>query len=412
MRRLLNAGRLVETALPAIFLSSIGLAAAVLVARRSGADGRLLWGLGALALGLVFALSFRKEKPCFLSLAEARTRLEAELHLHTRLSAAAAGVGRWPAPEQWRAGLWRWNWRRLLVLPLGSVVLLAGAVLWPIFPAAPVKPLPLARPPALEKVESWLEALAQTEALEPESLAALRQEAQQLARQDPAEWYSHASLEAADHLKEKLQAGLRTLGDNTARLEKLLGQSPAEADSTWSGQLQSALAALEGNVPGLDRALAMKLAGLDASKFKSLTPEQVEALRRQLAEAKAAGRAGGNNPSTHQDGDGETGEESEGGDGLGQGGTNHGPGTGPLKLGETPVALGTKETEGLQNGDLSRAALGDALGMSAGQHATDHEQTGRAASGGEAAAGEAAGAVWQQPNLVPEERKRLQQFFQ
>jgi hypothetical protein len=340
---------------------------------------------------------------------DARAKIESGLHLHTRLSAAAAGVGSWPEADRWHATLWRWHWRKLAVLPLCSAAILAAALLLPIVPNAGerAKP-PIAKPPALEKVETMLEKLAATPAIEPASIEAVQQEAQQLAKQDPADWYSHATLEAADHLKSKLESGLKSLGDNAAKLEKLLGQNPAEAGAAWNEKLQGALTALQGNVPGLNSELAKELGGLDPSKMMTLTPEQLQQLKNALAEAKqAAGKGKGQGDQS----DGE-GEETEDGENAPDPGVSRGPGTAPVKLASTPADLGTKKTEAVPNEDLRHAALGDVLGMTAGQHEIDKSKQHRAADGGAATAGEGAGAVWQQQHVTPEERKRLQQFFQ
>lgn len=408
MRRFVNAAWVVESILPNLFLASLVVTAAILVARRQGWNDRLIAGLG-LALGLAaMAIAYGRARRHFISETDARAKIESGLRLHTRLSAAAAGVGSWPAADRWHATLWRWHWRKLAVLPLCSAAIVVAALLLPIVPNASEhgKP-PIAKPPALEKVETMLEKLAATPAIEPASIEAVQQEAQQLAKQDPADWYSHATLEAADHLKSKLESGMKALGDNAAKLEKLLGQNPAEAGAAWNEKLQGALTALQGNVPGLNSELAKELGGLDPSKMMTLTPEQLQQLKDALAEAKQAGKGQGQG----EQGEGE-GEETEEGENAPDPGVSRGPGTAPVKLASTPTDLGTKKTESVPNEDLRHAALGDVLGMTAGQHEIDKSKQHRAADGGAATAGEGAGAVWQQQHVTPEERKRLQQFFQ
>jgi hypothetical protein len=404
VRRFVNAAWFVESILPNLFLASLIVTAAILVARRQGWNERVIAAV-ALALGLVaMVVAYVRARRHFISETEARAKIESGLRLHTRLSAAAAGVGAWPEADRWRPALWRWHWRKLAVLPLCSAALLVAALLLPIVPNAGerAKP-PVAKPPALEKVESLLEKLAATPAIEPVSLEPVQQEAQQLAKQDPADWYSHASLEAADHLKSKLESGLKTLGDSAAKLEKLLGQNPAEAGAAWNEKLQGALSALQGNIPGLNSELAKALGELDPSKLRTLSPEELQQFKERLAGAKRI--TGQGNPDAQ-------GEDTEDGENAADPGVSRGPGTAPVKLAATPTDLGTKKTEPVPNEDLRQAALGDALGLSAGQHAVDKSKQHRAADGGGAAAGEGAGAVWQQQHVTPEERKRLQQFFQ
>jgi hypothetical protein len=409
VRRFVNAAWFVESILPNLFLASLVVTAAILVARRQGWNDRLIAAIGV-ALGLAaMGVAYVRARRHFISETDARAKIESGLRLHTRLSAAAAGVGSWPEADRWRATLWRWHWRKLAVLPLCSAAILVAALLLPIVPNAGErgKP-PIAKPPALEKVETMLEKLAATPAIEPASIEAVQQEAQQLAKQDPADWYSHATLEAADHLKSKLESGMKTLGDNAAKLEKLLGQNPAEMGAAWNEKLKGALSALQGNVPGLNSDLQKALGGLDPSKMMTLTPEQLEQLKEALGEAK---QAAGKGTGPGEEGDGE-GEETEDGENAPNPGVSRGPGTAPVKLASTPADLGTKKTEAVPSDDLRHAALGDTLGMSAGQHEIDKSKQHRAAEGGAAAAGEGAGAVWQQQHVTPEERKRLQQFFQ
>jgi hypothetical protein len=172
----------------------------------------------------------------------------------------------------------------------------------------------------------------------------------------------------------------------------------------WTEQLAEALNSLNGNIPGLERALADQLRELDASKLRSLTPDQLQKLKEQLHAARGAGKK-----LPHEDPDALADE----GDGEnGQAGVNDGPGHPPLRLAKEPTNLGTEKTEGLDNEDFSRAALGDLAGTSEGQHQVDKNAEHRSATGGAGAAGSGPDAVWLQQSLPPEERERLRRFYQ
>ncbi len=405
LRWRINAAWCLEALLPIAFLASLALIAAVLAGRRAGWPAQWFGiAAGAAAAGALIA-GFLRARRHFVSAEAARAQLDQAHALNNRLSSAAAGIGAWPRADEWRSGAWRWNWRRLAALPLTCAALIAAAFWIPISPAQRVVPPPAVKPPALAQVEQWLEALAQSEAIDPATLEQPREEAQQLAGQKPEEWYSHASLEAADHLKTKMEGGMRACEEGTAKVLSLLGAqgelSGADA-AAWNEQLKGALAALEGNLPGLDRALMDQMRELDFSKLSALTPEQIEKWREKLRQAKK------------KVGD-ELGEEDgEGGnpDEEGRGGVARGPGHPPLSLDPDENNLGTKNTETIASDDFRQAALGDRIGMSTGQHEVDRASEHRAASGGGTAAeGAGAGAVWTQENLSPEERRRVRQFF-
>lgn len=403
----MNVGWWLESMLPLVFLGCVLMTALVLAGRRAGWSTQTLLIVGAAVACGVVAASLVRASRRFISFAAAQAKLEDMLVLHNRLSAAAAGVGAWPPREAWRSGNWPWNWRRLGVLPTAGVCLLLAAVLIPISAQRSIALAPTAKPPALETVEEWLAELEKNEAVQPESLEPAQQQAQELARQDPKEWYSHASLEAADHLRAKLQTGLQSMAQNAGKLDTMLGEEPgqmSEAEATmWNQQMQSALASLEGNLPSLSRDLASQLRQMDASKLGKLSPEQLEALRKRLQEAQGTCKAClGTLPC-----------EGEGKEGPGRGGVQRGPGTAPLTFEPDATDLQTKKTEALESTDYRDAALGDRLGMSDAQPEVDPSvevKTGPGGSIGSAGAG--ADAVWLQQNVSPEERRRLRTFFQ
>jgi len=97
--------------------------------------------------------------------------------------------------------------------------------------------------------------------------------------------------------------------------------------------------------------------------------------------------------------------------GQGTGGVDRGPGTAPLVLKEDKTQLGTTKTESLQNDDLSRAAVGDLIGLGAGEHKADEATwTGAQLGGANSSVGSGGEAVWDQA-ATPAEQEALRRFF-
>jgi hypothetical protein len=404
----INAAWWLQSLLPALFVATLALVILVLAGRRAGWPGRVLESGALAAIGIALAASYFLARRHFVSLAEARAHVESVLALRSRLSAAAAGICTWPPRGEWRAGVVRWNWPRLVGPPALCAGLLGAAFWIPISRPEPVAPLPIAMPPALATATEWLDALEKSEAIDPASLEQPREQAEQLGDQDPAEWYSHASLEAADHLRAKLQAGMRALDQNAAAIDSALSAASASALSdaqaaALADQIGGALDAMTGNIPGLDRALAEKLREIDPAKLRQISPEQLRSMRDRLQKARGECREclGEGKP---REGEGEEGR-------TGNGGVQRGPGTAPITLSREPTDLKTDRTDTLESEDFSRAAMGDRAGVSAGAHEVDRAAGHRAASGGAAAQGAGANAVWLQQNVSPEERRRLREFF-
>lgn len=405
----INAAWWLDALQTTLFVGAVFLTALVLIGRRAGwNESLLLWSALAVLIVVLVVTTLRSRRN-FVSSADARAELESRLGLHSRLSAAAAGVGAWPAASEWRSRLWHWNWRKLGPFPMLSCLLLVGAFLVPIMAQQERRLPPSVKPPALAAVEEWLDALEQNQSIDPTSLEPVQEQAEELTKQDSSSWYSHANLEAANHLQAQLQDGMRNLDQNAAAIQSLLGSAESMSDAAaqrWNEQLGAALGALSGNAPTLSRSLNQQLRELDLSKLRSLTPEQLQQLQKQLNQARGAckqcldGQCQGD---PTEEGDGEEG---------GRGGVNRGPGHPPLTLKSEETNLNTEKTEALENEDFSKAGLGDLAGLSDGQHEVDKQAAYRAAQGGKAATnGAGSDAVWIQQSLKPEERQRLRQFY-
>ncbi len=412
VRLRINVGWVLDRLLPLLFLGAIGFTIAVLAGRRVGWSDRALATGGVLSACALVVLSLAQARRRFISTAQARAQVDSTLRLHNRLASAAEGIGPWPETAMWKGALWRWNARRLSIVPATCAALICGAFLVEIPLARPPLPPPTAKPPALAKAEAWIDKLEKSPDVDPSSLEQMKEEAEQLGRQSAEEWYSHAGLEAADHLKNQLSSGIKALEQNATKVESLLSAATGDATMTegqageLKEELSGALSALEGNVPALDKELMGKLGKLDPSRLRDISPQQMKELKQRLEHAKQAAEDAMGSKEGGSDED----EESEGEPG-GRGGLSPGPGASKLSFEDHPANLSTSATKAVENPDMSHAALGQTVGVSAGQHDVDKTAENRAQSGGNGSQGAGAGTVWTQQNLTPQEQRQLQQFF-
>jgi hypothetical protein len=207
----------------------------------------------------------------------------------------------------------------------------------------------------------------------------------------------------------QLRTGIEHLDAAAGKLDSLLNSLDENAatamNAEWNMQLNSALEMLDAGAPRLSPELAKQLRSIDPSKLRTLTAEQLRALRERLKEARGICEEclGG------REGD----LLAMGGEFVaGNGNVSRGPGSVPLTLAPDPVELGQANMQAVENADLSRATLGDVLGTGTGEHEVNRELNHRAASGGAAASlGAGADAVWIPQNLAPDEQSRLRAFF-
>jgi hypothetical protein len=406
-----NLGWWLQLFLPWVFglgiLSSVG----ILALRTANQD---ILGLAIAAAlvgfaGMLFALLLARRR--FLSATEALARLDADLRLNNRLSSAAQGVGDWPSPQSHASLALRWNWASLLRPPLIAMALVLAATVVPL-PEGRFKAVAAtAEPPAWQAMQVRLDALKKVEIVQPEAVESLQSSLNALRRQPADKWYRHESLEASDQLQTQLE---QSLGELQKQLETALGAMEA-ARKIEQSQLQAmkqplenalgqALQSLElGKFP-LDGQTHFQLKSLDTSKVRQLSAAHWQSLSEKI---KAGISTCSNGYSS-----GENAAEdllalisSQGG------GISRGPGAAPLALKEDKTQLGTTKNEPIQNDDLSRAAIGDLIGLGAGKHQLDESAwTGPQAGGANSSAGLGGDAAWEQA-ATPAEQEALRRFF-
>ena len=408
-----NLGCLLGHFLPASLGLSALFACALLIVRERGPIGAGVWtayGVGLLAC-LLFA--WARARRGFFTLPDALARLDWQMGLHNRLSAAAAGVGAFPVPRAVADG-YAFRWRRIVPPLAAAVALVWTAACLPLSKHAAVF-VPAVPPAAWTQAAHWIDNLQKSGLLQEPALAEARERLEQLQRQPARDWYSQSSLEAGDSLRDQtaqsidaLQHDLRSTLGNLDAMQKFTDQTSAAEIKSTGENLDYALKGLElGNLP-LNQDLLKQLKEADLGNLKTLTPEQMDELKRRLKEGAQVCEA------CLQPGDAK-------GDPKGvvlvaappikDGKIVRGGSTQPLSLNEKPTDLGTSARDALSNPDLSHALPGDTVGVGKGEHTVDPAKyTGPAAGGTITSPGTGGETVWRD-DLTPSERGVLKNFF-
>jgi hypothetical protein len=415
----LNCGRWLESALPVWTVTSIVAACALLILRNRGAVDlmafgvivALAWVVGGLMVFL-FETRHRLASPD-----DALVWLEHRLQLNNRLTAASAGVGAWPEPRGDGVELLAWRPTRLLPAPLFSLTLLAAALWIPVSVDRPVPP-PVSTPVAWTEMERWLEEVEHTELIDERAVEAWRERVASLESQSPEEWFSHASLEAGDSLRDELASELRALEKSLSDVEASLGtmieldeNTSAETRRLVQRHLGEALDDLELASLPLSREMKRRLMTLAREReVKRMTKEQLEQLRERLRERRYASLPRPDDETyaflTPGALEGDTASDVSG-----QGGANRGPASAPIDLADERTELGTTRIEDVMGHEPLGTELGETVSVGIGEHDIDTSEFRFGGNAGAIAApGEGGALVWSQ-TLTPEERRVLEKYF-
>lgn len=443
LARRVNFASWLERVAPLFFALGVGAGFAAYGLRRVRWDSSEAWAwwCGALVLGgvAVSAWAWWRARAGFFGEDDARTLLEHRLNLDSSLSAAAAGVGAWPAPRPLPPTL-RWRGPAIVGWLLGAASLAVAGALLPVPARAPFDRVHATeKPPALAQTEEWLQQLAEEKVAQPEDVDKLAEQARGLGERTPEERYSHSALEAADTLRSQTAQAIRGLGSNledaAAALEALeqpAGRLSDQELGAVAARLGEALRGLQEGPLSAREELMKKLgSAANAAGLRSLSPEQAAQLRQQLAKAgraatgvlgasgagasvatadpnrpvRVGGKCGGKCSASRN------GEPCDGGCEHGSGIVSRGPGHAPLMFRDEASAAGEGNTETVNADDLSRAALGELLGMERGEHEFDPKSSsGPTAAGAVAAPAQGGEVVWVD-RLTPREKAALKEFF-
>jgi hypothetical protein len=408
-------------AAPLVVLSVIGAAVLLGVRREIPAVGfpvlivSTAGGIVLLAL-VCLALAWRKFERAEQSL----VRIEAAMRLRNALSAASEGVAPWPAPvARIDAGL-KWQWPRLVVPLLGSLVLLAAGLWVPIAARQTAAVTPPDQPQAWKQLGAELDHLTKEDVVDEKYLEETRKKLEELKAQEEDQWFSHSSLEATDSLKKahrdeakRVEQELGKADKALGALEKNTGAGGEAAKNRLMEEFDQALRGLQNGAMKPNPELLEQMRKMDLKNLSNLPPEQLQQLKEALEKhGKCLGECNGDCEGENWDdellADGDEGKEGEG---PGKGGVNRGPGHAPGILGKEKDKLDTGKMEGLAATDLSRAAPGDLLELQDGEHDIDRSATKLSSGGNTDATGKGGDRVWKE-SLDPDEQRVLKRFFE
>jgi hypothetical protein len=421
--RTVNFAWWLETLAAPLLVGAVLGAVALLVVRREFSQLEP-WLLAAVIGGTLLVLGLacwawatrRFEKP-----EQSLVRIEAAMRLRNSLSAARAGVAPWPAPVgKIDAGL-AWQWPRLLVPPLGALVLLAAGLFIPMAVRDPHPTGAAEQPQAWKQLDTELDKLTKEEVVDEKYLEETRKKLEELKVQEEEQWFSHSSLEATDSLKkshrsetERVERELGRADKALETLEKNAGAKNQAEKNRLMEEFDQALKGLQNGAMKPNPALLEQMKQLDLKDMANLTPEQLEQLRENMkknsdALKKCKGEGQGEDWSDELlAGDG---EGDKPGDGPGQGGVDRGPGHDPGVLGAEKDRVETGKLTGLESKDLSRATPGDLLELQDGEHDVDLAPSAVSAGGNTDATGKGGDRVWRDA-LDPAEQRTLKRFFE
>lgn len=441
----INAGWWLDRWLPWAAVVAVAGAFLLLWARwRDASAVPMVWRSIAAAAALSALVAWLDARRRFVSLAAARVLLEERLGLDARLSAAAAGVGPWPGrridlDRRWPVVV---RWHKPLVRSILPALILLGAGAVPVADARAAREHAIERPADVATVERWTDELRRERAIDEASAAEVQQAVEKILDRPREDWYDHASLEAAAHLRERTAAGLAEMSRNLAEASRAAAGLAAEGATDGRDaraqreRLAEAAARLASGAlkPGENGAAPM--AGADADRLGDLSADELAALAAALAKNRAALRAALARAGTFDlsalgpDDDGEPCEECRECEACkdgkpcdkrhpckkclargARGSIQRGPGEAPMRAGRER-ALGSDRIEAVAGPtDVERAAAGDLLEVVDGDpsRAEQPAWTGPAA-GGAATEGDGSGPA-NVDALLPEEKQALRRFF-
>lgn len=380
--------------------------------------------LGGLLL-LLALLAWVLSRQRYIGMEEGLVRLDYRLHLHNRLSSAYDRVGPWPESVDDRSAAgFRWLYGRALLPALLALALVAAAWYVPVKKASAGELAAPVEPGAWEQMEDWLATLEEENLIEESAIEELESRIEELRDQPEDEWFSHSSLEATDTLADSLGKQLRDLASEMAALDRNISalksfstQMSESARAEKLKEFQDALDALEGNGLEVNEALMEQLKEMDPSSLgqetlSGLSSEQLKSLQEQLQKGSGALGSLEGLPSMSDDPSLQQGMGMGQTPGMtpGQGGVERGRGDAPLFFGDQEDNLGTNKIENVKNEDLTRATIGEVLGLGETEREIDETATGPQAGGGVRSTGQGGDAVSRE-TLRPDEQAVLKRYF-
>jgi hypothetical protein len=367
----------------------------------------------------------------FESPTQALVRIEATHRMNSALSAASAGIVPWPKHPSILSKSLNWHLPKTLAPPALSLILLAIGLLMPMKVKSNEGSEAARQPQAWSELDSQLEQLAEDAMVDEKYLEDIKERLEQLRAQEEEQWFSHASLEATDSLKEAHNSSIEDLQQNlseAANAMKELSEASKELNSQQkqklAEQFEDAMQGVQNGAMKPNDKLLDQLSKIDPKDLGNLNPEQIQQLKQNMEKLQESLKEGGQcqgedwaDQLLGENGEGEceqpgngsgNGQDGEG-NGKGSGGINRGPGHDPNILRNPKDPLNVGDLAALEAKDLSRALPGDLLQLQDGKHSVDQKAS-TLSSGGQATKGNGGDRVWKE-SLNPEEQRALKNYF-
>ncbi len=407
-----------------LIVSAILIATAILVARYYETLPRYSYVVITIiaVLSLTAFLCWAMIRKKFESPQESLVRLEDSLEMKNSLSAAKAGILPWPAVPATKPDFKNnlsWHLPKILVPTLLSLLVIGASFFIPIGSYAQhlaTSPTP----DSLSSIESKLELLKDEDIVQEDYIEEIEEKVEEIKEQDPADWFSHSSLEAIDNLAEIHNAAAKELAGKLSDAERALQNLQKHGDKLSDTAKENLLNEFGKAVENLDtgnmkpnKELLEQLKQLDPEQLNQLTPEQLDQLRenmRKMANKLKQLGADTNEPGDKEGEEGEGEEESEGKDGIGGGGIQRGPSHAPDVLGDEVEKLKLGKSEKIDPKSLENTLPGDLLETTDGKHEIDKTDAKIRTGGNTDNTGEGGERVWKN-SLMPQEKNALKKFF-
>ncbi len=289
-RRFNLAWFLEKLSLPLVIVGIVGAALILLLRRES--DFFPWQQFSILTTGALFVIIFIAwliAKKQFTTKERSLVRIEDSMALNNSLTAAHQGIAPWPELQEETSDGTSWNWPRLLITPIATLLLLSIAFLLPISALTTPEDSEVEEPANREALQASLEELRENETLNEEYLDEIQDKVNELSEQPKDEWFDHSSLEAVDSLKTSHEQQLRELERNMKKAERSLNALQNHGENMTPGtrerlldQFDQSLQQMNQGAMKPNQALMDQLGQLDPSQLGSLTQEQLDQLRANM----------------------------------------------------------------------------------------------------------------------------------
>ena len=289
-RRINRAWFLEKLAIP---LLALGVFAAGLILILRRALETLPYLPLSLALGTAFSIvtltSYYLARKRFTTSESTLHRIDSAQNLSSSLAAAKEGIAAWPdtiKTNENRDGL-RWNWPRLLLPPLLTLLMVSLALLLPV--AAKKKQLPPEEPVNRQLLQESIDQLRQDDVVDEDYLDEMEEKLKKLREEPEENWFDHSAMEATDNLKNSHERNLDELEQNLSKSERALNalqnhseNMTPETRERLMNEFDQALEQMEQGSMKPNQQLLEQLKNLDAQQLGNLSQEQLDALRENM----------------------------------------------------------------------------------------------------------------------------------